>query len=140
MSNRLSTSAVKLLVFCGLLASTLLTDSGTLYANPEGGKGTISTVSMTMHSDWRKTPKLYIPSGRKKLSGKGVAVASAFLEENKALFKINPKGLKLTSSRQSLLGTHYRYTQYLNDHPVHNSEGFPNLDLSSSELHFLPDI
>ena len=83
-----------------------------------------NATSVTFHQDqFRSTPKLMVAPTQPSVAEMNQALADAYIKQN-----INTLGLrsatelKLISSRQSLLGTHYHYQQYLGQVAIDKAE------------------
>lgn len=78
----------------------------------------------TLHKDNRSTTKLLVPSLQATTGKTGKALADEFINTHRAEFSLSPdiSPLELYSTRESLLGTHYRYRQMLNGIPVQGAE------------------
>ena len=74
----------------------------------------------TFHTDGRGTPRLAFPAQTGIPVAAGRQGADDYLRAHRDEYKLpaDPSDLKLLSTRESLLGTHYRYQQMLNGVPV----------------------
>lgn len=84
-----------------------------------------SPAATTYHTDHRQTPKLETePDWRNSAGLTGEPMARAFLTDNSLRygFAADLSNLRLVSTRESLLGTHYRYQQHADGIPIHSGE------------------
>ena len=81
-------------------------------------------VSDTAHEDGRGIPKLVFPGPGGAPAANGRQAADAFVKANGRAFKVSTAAvdLELVATRESLLGTHYRYQQMLNGVPVDGAD------------------
>jgi hypothetical protein len=94
------------------------------WAVAAGAANAAPLLADTFHTDGRGTPKLVFPPPGNGPAAKGRLEADHFLKVRQAEFKLpaDPGNLELVSTRESLLGTHYRYRQLLNGLPVEGAD------------------
>ena len=83
------------------------------------------------HTDHRSTPKLvFFPEVEARGSGDAESVARGYLEAYSELYRLptSPSDLRLSSVRQSLLGSHLRFQQFIQDIPVEHAEIIVSID------------
>ncbi len=94
-------------------------------------------LKSTAHLDGRSTLKLVFPAPSTLAMSKGSAGAEEFLRAHAAEFKLpaDLSNLELVNSRESLLGTHYRYRQLLNGIPVEGADIIVSIRRDSGEVY-----
>lgn len=106
------------------------------------------------HTDHRSAPKLvFFPDGEARGSGDAESVARGYLETYSGVYQLpaSPSDLRLWDVRESLLGEHFRFRQFIQDIPVENAEIIVSIDgdlkvskvfnniYPVSEVHRLPE-
>lgn len=86
--------------------------------------GNASAEQITFHEqDFRTSPKLIIEPARAITSDTNEDLARSYIKDQYARFGLaSAKGLVMTKSRKSLLGTHYYFQQYLGKVKVDKAE------------------
>ncbi|MEN9975269.1 MAG: hypothetical protein RLZZ282_1275, partial [Verrucomicrobiota bacterium] len=93
--------------------------------------------ALTRHSDHRNSPKLVVLPQTNAPVANGRLEADHFLEKNHADFLLpqNLENLPWVATRESLLGTHYRYRQTLNGLPVVGADMVVSISHESGEVY-----
>ena len=85
----------------------------------------LNVQAASLHKDHRQTPKLlFIKSSQEKEHQNQEEIADAYLSKNYKKFELsaNLSNLKLELVKESLLGKHFHYRQFINDIPVDKAE------------------
>lgn len=98
--------------------------------------GAAHSAETTFHQEtFRTTPKLMLAPSATFLRETGENLARAYIDQNYAQFDIrSPKELRLVSSRESLLGTHYRYQQHIGGVAIDKAELIITISKDGSEV------
>ncbi len=86
--------------------------------------GNVMAEQVTFHTDaTRATAKLILEPSANISADMNENLARAYINDQYSRFGLNnAKGMKLVESRKSLLGTHYRFAQYIGSVPIDKAE------------------
>ena len=98
--------------------------------------GAAHSAETTFHQEaFRTTPKLMLAPSATFLRETDENLARAYINQNYKQFDIrSPKELRLASSRESLLGTHYRFQQYIGGVAIDKAELIITISKDGSEV------